>query len=95
MIIVLILLAVVFTVFVLENQGPVTVEFIAWRYDTRLGIAVVIAMLIGALVVFIASMARQYSFQSQMRDAETRARNAEAKLKEIERQREMFTTEER
>jgi uncharacterized integral membrane protein len=94
MLIVLVLLAALFTAFIVENQAPVTVEFLAWRYNLRLGVALVGAMVVGAIVIFLAFMGRQLSLQAQMRNAETRAHNAEAKLREAARQREISTSEE-
>lgn len=87
-------LAILFAVFVWMNQGPVTVQVLAWRYDTNVGIAVIVPLVAGLLVGFLASWGRVQMMQAQLRNAEARTRSAEGKLREIARQSEMIVTEE-
>ncbi len=76
-----VVLLLVVTVFVLENRTPITVEFLAWRYDTQLGLALVAAALVGAIVIYFSGLLRQRELRAQ-------ARSAEARLRDMERQRE-------
>ncbi len=87
-------LAIVFAVFVWMNQQPATVQFLAWRYDTSVGIAVIVPLVAGLLVGFLASWGRVQMMQAQLRNAEARTRSAEGKLREIARQSELIVTEE-
>jgi uncharacterized integral membrane protein len=79
MFIVGVILLLVITVFVLENRSPVTVEFLAWQYNTQLGLALVAAAVAGAVVIYFSGLLKQ-------RDLRAQARAAEAKLRELERQ---------
>ncbi len=88
MFIVGIVLAAAFTVFVLQNRTPVTLTFLAWRYETTVGVAVVAALVAGALVMYLVALVREQRLRSQLRMAESRTRTAEARLRELERERE-------
>lgn len=79
MFIVGVILLLVITVFVLENRSPVTIEFLAWRYDTQVGLALVAAAVVGAVVIYFSGLLKQ-------RDLRAQARAAEAKVRELERQ---------
>jgi len=79
MFIVGVILLLVITVFVLENRSPVTVEFLAWQYNTQLGLALIAAAVAGAVVIYFSGLLKQ-------RDLRAQARAAEAKLRELERQ---------
>lgn len=92
--VVFIAVALIFAVFVWMNQGPVTVQFLAWRYDTNVGVAVIAPLVAGLAVGFLVSWGRVQLLRTQLRNAETRTRSAEAKLREAEHQREMIVTEE-
>jgi uncharacterized integral membrane protein len=79
MFIVGVILLLAITVFVLENRSPVTIEFLAWRYDTQVGLALVAAGVVGAVVIYFSGLLKQ-------RDLRAQARAAEAKLRDLERQ---------
>lgn len=79
MFIVGVILLLVITVFVLENRSPVTIEFLAWQYNTQVGLALVAAAVVGAVVIYFSGLLKQ-------RDLRAQARTAEAKLRELERQ---------
>jgi uncharacterized integral membrane protein len=79
MFIVGVILLLVITVFVLENRSPVTIEFLAWRYDTQVGLALVAAAVVGAVIIYFSGLLKQ-------RDLRAQTRAAEAKLRELERQ---------
>lgn len=72
-----VILLVLIAVFTLENQAPVTIRFLAWQYDTVLSYAMVVSLLIGAFVLYIAGLFRQRELRAQVRDAEHRLREAE------------------
>lgn len=74
------------TVFVMENRSPVTIEFLAWRYDTQLGLALVAAAVIGAIVIYLSGLLRQRDLRSQARVAEARLRDLERQQRQAERQ---------
>lgn len=86
-------LAVLFTVFALENRTPVTVSFLAWRYDINLGLAVIIPLVAGLLAGYLISWGKAQQLRGQLRHAETRTKTAEAKLREVDRQREIASDE--
>jgi uncharacterized integral membrane protein len=88
MLIVGMVLAAAFAVFVLQNRTPVTLHFLAWRYDTTVGIAVVAAVAAGALVMYAVAAVRHQQLRAQLRVAESRTRAAETRLRELEHQRE-------
>jgi uncharacterized integral membrane protein len=79
MFIVGVILLLAITVFVLENRSPVTIEFLAWRYDTQVGLALLAAAVAGAVVIYISGLLKQ-------RDLRAQTRTAEAKVRELERQ---------
>ncbi len=89
MIIAFVVLAVLFAVFVLENRVPVTIGFLSWRYDTNVGLAVIVPLILGLVVGFGMSWGKQQLLRTQLRNAEARTKAAEAKLREIDRQREI------
>lgn len=76
-----ILLLIVVVVFALENRTPVTVEFLAWRYDTQLGIAMIAAAVAGAIIIYVSGVVAQARLRSQLRNAETRLKETEQQLK--------------
>lgn len=86
-------LAVLFTVFALENRTPVTVSFLAWRYDTSLGLAVIVPLVLGLLSGFLISWGKAQQLRGQLHHAETRTKAAEAKLREVGRQLEIASDE--
>src|SRR2546426_11090923 len=88
MIIAFVVLAVLFAVFVLENRVPVTVGFLSWRYDTNVGLAGVVPLILGLVVGFGMSLGKQQLLRTQLRNPGARTKAAEAKLREIDRQRE-------
>lgn len=92
--VVFIALALLFAVFVWMNQDPATVKILAWRYDTNIGVAVIAPLVVGLAVGFLVSWGRVQLLRAQLRNAETRTRSAESKLREAEHQREMIVTEE-
>jgi len=73
------------TVFVLENRTPITVEFLAWRYDTQLGLAIVAAALAGAIIIYFSGLLKQRELRAQARAAETRLRDMERQQRQAER----------
>jgi len=71
------ILLVAATVFVLENRDPVTIHFVGWAYSTALGVALLVAAVVGAVVIYLASLFRQAQLRAQVRSAEARARELE------------------
>ena len=80
------ILLLVVTVFVIENRFPITVEFLAWRYDTTLGLALVAATVVGAVIMYITGMLKQRELRQQARTAETRLRELERERREQKRE---------
>lgn len=74
------------TVFVLENRTPITVEFLAWRYDTQLGLALVAAAVAGAIIIYFSGLLKQRELRAQARAAEARLRDIERQQRQAERQ---------
>lgn len=65
------------TIFVLENRGPVTISFLGWAYVAPLGVALLVAAVAGAIVIYFSSLLKQAQLRAQVRSAETRARELE------------------
>ncbi|MGH2398532.1 MAG: lipopolysaccharide assembly protein LapA domain-containing protein [bacterium] len=80
------ILLLVVTIFVIENRFPITVEFLAWRYDTTLGLALVAATVIGAIIMYITGMLRQRELRQEARTAQTRVRELERERRQPERE---------
>lgn len=86
MFIVGVILLLAITVFVLENRTPITLEFLAWRYDTQLGLALVAAALAGAIIIYFSGLLKQRELRTQARAAEARLRDMERQQRQAERQ---------
>lgn len=82
MAIITIVLLLAVTFFVLENQTPVTIQFLAWHYDTKLGLAMIAAAVVGAILIYITGFFRQ----RQEWELRTRIRGVETRLREVEQQ---------
>lgn len=82
----ILLLLVIF--FVVENRVPVTVVFLAWRYDTTLGLAVVVSVVVGAVIMYITGMLKQRELRQEARTAVMRVRELERERREKEREQE-------
>jgi len=65
------------TVFVLENRDPVTITFVGWTYSAPLGVALLVAAAVGAVVIYLSSLFKQAQLRAQIRSAEARARDLE------------------
>ncbi|MEX0766704.1 MAG: LapA family protein [bacterium] len=76
-----VILLIIVGVFVVENRVPVTVEFLAWRYDASLGLAMLAAFVLGAFIIYVSGVAAQARLRSQLRSTEARLREAEKQLK--------------
>jgi uncharacterized integral membrane protein len=76
-----IILLIIVGVFVVENRVPVTVEFLAWRYDTGLGLAMLAAFVLGAFIIYVSGVATQAKLRAQLRNAEARLKETEQQLK--------------
>ncbi|MDQ7843077.1 MAG: LapA family protein [Armatimonadota bacterium] len=73
------------TVFVLENQKTiVTIEFLAWSYTTSLGVALLAAVLVGAVIIYVSSFVKQAQLRAQLRSAEARLRDLERQQRQAE-----------
>lgn len=77
MAIIAVILLILIAVFTLENRSPVSIQFLGWRYDTVLSYAVIASLLIGAFVIYVAGLFRQRELRAQVRDAELRLREVE------------------
>ncbi len=65
------------TVFVMENRDPVTVHFLGWAYPVSLGVALLVAAVAGAVLIYVSSLIKQAQLRAQVRSAEARARDLE------------------
>ncbi len=79
MVVIGLILLVAVTALVVQNQGLVLVQFFGWQYQTQLGLALIAAAVIGALLVYIAAAVKHRELHSRLRDVEARLRTAEAK----------------
>ena len=76
-----VVLLLVVGVFALENRAPVTVGFLAWRYDTQVGLAMIASAVVGAIIIYLSGAVAQARLRAQLRSAETRLREMEQQLK--------------
>ncbi len=74
----ILLLAV--TVFAVQNQTPVEIRFLGWHYETQLGLAMIAAAVVGALIIYISALLKHRELRGQIRGVEARLREAEQKL---------------
>lgn len=93
MYIVFVVLAVLFALFAWQNQTPALVRFLGWQYDTNVGLAVIAPLVAGLLVGYLISWGKAQQLRAQLRNAETRTKAAEAKLREVGRQLEIASDE--
>ncbi len=69
--------AVAAVAFALQNNVPVTVTFLLWRFDSSLAMVLLLALALGAIIVALVSTPRALRSQWQI----TRQRNEIAALK--------------
>lgn len=74
---ILLLIAVVIA---FQNPIEVTVKFLQWSYPTSLGLALISAAVVGAIIIYISGWLGQRDLRAQLRVAES-------KLRDLERQR--------
>ncbi len=79
MVVIGLILLVAVTALVVQNQGPVLVQFFGWQYQTQLGLALIAAAVVGALIVYLAAAVRHRELHGRLRDVEARLRTAEVK----------------
>ena len=89
MIIAFLVLVVLFGLFGWWNQAPAPITFFGWHYETSVGLAVIVPLILGLVIGFGISWGKQQLLRTQLRNAEARTKAAEAKLREIDRQREI------
>lgn len=75
----LIFLAVVAAV-AFQNPTEVTVKIFVWSYPTSLGLGLIAAAVVGAVIIYLSGLFAQRDLRAQLRVAESR-------LRELERQR--------
>lgn len=80
MVLIGIILLVVVAAVAFQNPMEVAVKFLVWSYPTSLGLALIAAAVIGALIIYISGLFTQ-------RDIRAHLRVAESRLRELERQR--------
>ncbi len=75
---VILLLAV--TALVVQNQGAVTVGFFFWQIQIQLGLALIAAAVLGALIMYISAVIKHRELRGQIRGVEARLREAEERM---------------
>jgi len=93
MIIAFIVLVLLFGLFGWWNQAPAPIQFLGWHYETSVGLAVIVPLILGLLTGFGISWGKQQLLRAQLRNAEARTKSAEGKLREIARQTEIASDE--
>ena len=76
----LVLLVLLVAAFAYQNSQDVTVSFIFWTWTTTLALAMIAADVVGALLVYIASLLSHRGLRARLHAAERR-------LAELERER--------
>lgn len=84
--------AILGVAFAMQNNVPVTVTFLVWRFDSTLAMMLLIALALGAIVVALLStpmtLKRQWQSSRQkqhIRDLEKTCETLRAKIGELER----------
>lgn len=78
-----ILFLIVATVFVLENRDLVTVTFLGWSYAVALGVALLVAAVGGAVVIYVSGLIKQAQLRSQLRASDARVRDLERERRNV------------
>ncbi len=86
--IVYLILALVFAVFValfaVQNAGQITVNFLAWEWNTSVAVIILGAAALGAIFGGLMAVIREIQLKLRLRGAEGRVHRLEALLEEVE-----------
>ena len=82
--IIALLIAVVAVLFALQNATPVTVTFLAWRFESSLALVLLIAMVVGALFSAFASLPALIGTRWKLSSQNRRVGKLESMLAEIQ-----------
>ncbi len=80
MVVVGVVLLLAVTVLVVQNQGAVTVSFFFWQLQTQLGLALIAAAVVGALIMYISAVIKHRELRGQIRGVEARLREAQERM---------------
>jgi len=89
-------LALVFAVFValfaVQNAGQITVNFLAWEWNTSVAVIILGAAAFGAIFGGLMAVIREIQLKLKLRGAEGRANRLETLLEEAEAEKERLET---
>jgi len=80
-------LGIFISVFAIQNAAPVTVKFIFWQFESSLAVLIILAILAGMILVLLLSLPGRLKRRKELYDKQKRIRELEARLKELEEQR--------
>lgn len=72
-----VLLLAAATIFALQNPATVTLRFVVWSLPTTLALGIIGAVVLGGLIVYIASLFSHGELRARLRSAEARERERE------------------
>jgi uncharacterized integral membrane protein len=79
--------AIVGVAFAMQNNVPVTVNFLLWRFDSSLAMVLLLALALGAITIALlttpATLKRQWLLSRQKRRIEELERNDESQRRRI------------
>lgn len=79
--------AIVGVFFAMQNNVPVTVNFLIWRFDSSLAMVVLLSLALGAVVIALlttpATLRRQWRLSRQQRQIEQFEKTVEAQRQHI------------
>jgi uncharacterized integral membrane protein len=71
--------------FAVQNNVPVTVVFLAWRFDSWLALVILVAALLGALVIALVSMPAALRARWQIARQQRQIEQLQRRIDELER----------
>jgi putative membrane protein len=94
--IIYLVLALVFAVFValfaVQNAGQITVNFLAWKWNTSVAVIILGAAAFGAIFGGLMAVIREIQLKLKLRGAEGRANRLETLLEEAQQEKERLET---
>lgn len=80
MVVVGVILLLAVTALVVQNQGAVTVWFFFWQVQTQLGLALIAAAVLGAVIMYISAFIKHRELRGHIRGVEARLREAQERM---------------
>ena len=73
------------TAFALQNSSPVTVTFVAWRFESSLALVLIFTLMLGAMIVAILAAPAAIRHRWEIADRDGRLATLQRRVVELER----------